>query len=173
MRPARRASPPRHPDPPANPRSTLPYPTCGRLQKPPTGYQSLTRPATGISRPPFASYLPPHLGSKMAKAGRICRLAVVFSSIGGNRLDSGRAPSSAADGLCPVAPRTDHNLGVGLGVETRGTRPPHCQWVRQPWPPLGSVNGHDGFRSSLLPLPRPFGLQRGAGLGFPAVVPSA
>src|ERR1039457_3349920 len=68
MRPARRASSPRHPDPPANPRSTLPYPTCGRLQKPPTGYQSLTRPATGISRPPIASYLPPHLGSKMTKA---------------------------------------------------------------------------------------------------------
>src|ERR1017187_9684677 len=68
MRPATRASSPRHPDPPANPRSTLPYPTCGRLQKPPTGYQSLTRPATGISRPPIASYLPPHLGSKMTKA---------------------------------------------------------------------------------------------------------
>src|SRR5664279_2431474 len=73
MRPARRASPPRHPDPPVNPRSTLPYPTCGRLQKPPTGYQSLTRPATGISRPPIASYLPPHLGSKMTKA-RTARL---------------------------------------------------------------------------------------------------
>src|ERR1035437_6434208 len=29
--------------------------------------------------------------------GRICRLAVVFSSIGGNRLDFPRAPSSAAD----------------------------------------------------------------------------
>ena len=68
MRPARRPSPPRRPDPPANPCSTLPYPTCGRLQKPPTGYQSLTRPATGISRPPIASYLPPHLGSKMTKA---------------------------------------------------------------------------------------------------------
>jgi hypothetical protein len=29
--------------------------------------------------------------------GRICRLAVVFSSIGSNRLDFARAPSSAAD----------------------------------------------------------------------------
>src|ERR1039458_7475763 len=75
MRPARRASPPRHPDPPVNPRSTLPYPTCGRLQKPPTGYQSLTRPATGISRPPIASYLPPHLGSKMTKARTAGRMA--------------------------------------------------------------------------------------------------
>src|ERR1035441_8711616 len=42
MRSARRASPPRRPDPPAIPRSTLQHPTCGRLQKPPVGSQSFS-----------------------------------------------------------------------------------------------------------------------------------
>src|ERR1035441_9902612 len=60
-----------------------------------------------------------------------------------------------------------------LELRPEGLDRTHCQWVRQPWPPLGSVNGHDGFQSSLLPLPRPFGLQRGAGLDFQAVVPNA
>src|ERR1035441_1631733 len=65
MRSARRASPPRRPDPPAIPRSTLQHPTCGRLQKPPVGSQSFAHSFADLSLPPITSRATPHLGSKI------------------------------------------------------------------------------------------------------------
>src|ERR1035441_1039719 len=81
MRSARRASPPRRPDPPAIPRSTLQHPTCGRLQKPPVGSQSFAHSFADLSLPPITSRATPHLGSKitivrtaMSQAGMIARV---------------------------------------------------------------------------------------------------